>query len=387
MCKLACLFVCTSASANELRIGFVTTLSTGAKVVGEDLRDGFLLGLDEIGGRIANFDVKPIIVDDKFSPAVGKQVTQKLLTEHDVHLVTGFIWSNVLLASKDLVLDAGRVLISANAGPSKLAGKECHPNFFNVSFQNGQLPAAIGKIMRARGYSRAYIMVPDYAAGRDMAAGFARGFSGEVVGRTATRWTPTPETNFIPVIAKAADAGSDLVFAFYPGKPGVKFFQQFKRTGSVGQIAVATSFTIDALLLRGVKKSAEGVWGALTAVHWAPNLENPRNQDFVRKFRTRFKRMPSFYAAQGFDVVSLIQAAVLNAGGDTIDIKKLRDSLKRVTWPSVRGAVSFGTNNFLRQNLYLGTVVSGRDGPEMKALEVIERQSVDDYASSCAFDD
>jgi branched-chain amino acid transport system substrate-binding protein len=374
----------TSAIADSLRIGFVTTLTTPAKSVGEDLRDGFLLGLDQIGRRVGDVAIEAVIADDAFSPAVGLAATKKLIETDKVDILTGHVWSNILIPSSEFALGANKIVISANAGASLRAGKGCHPNFFNVSFQNDQLPAAIAKFFSERGGTKAYVMVADYAAGWDMANGFKRGFTGEIVGHSPTRWNPNPDTDFEPHFAKARAAGANVIFAFYPGRPGFEFLSQYKASGLVGNIALATSFTVDAISLRSLQKhNVGGVWGMLTAVHWAPNLEFDQNKRFVTTFQERFGRVPTFYAAQSYDLVFLLKAALERTKGAFRDTTAFRNALRAVQWPSTRGPVRFGRNHYLKQNLYLATVVAEDHGWTLRALDVIEHDATDAYASEC----
>jgi branched-chain amino acid transport system substrate-binding protein len=376
------------ADADTLRIGFVTTLTTPARSVGEDLRDGFLLGLDQIERKAGDVAIEAVIADDAFSPDVGLAATKKLIETDKVDILAGYVWSNILIPASEFALASNKIVISANAGPSLRAGKGCHPSFFNVSFQNGQLPAAIGRFISERGGSKAYVMAPDYAAGLDMAHGFKLGFTGKIVGVSLTRWNPDPDTDFQPIFAKARAAGADVVFAFYPGRPGFEFLRQYKTSGLVGDIALATSFTVDAISLRSLEeKGAGGVWGMLTAVHWAPNLEFDQNKRFVAAFHKQFGRIPSSYAAQSYDLVFLLKAALEKSKGAFRDTVAFRKALGAVQWPSTRGPVKFGRNQFLRQNLYLATVVAGDNGWTLRALDAIERDATDAYASECSMPD
>jgi branched-chain amino acid transport system substrate-binding protein len=200
-----------------------------------------------------------------------------------------------------------------------------------------------------------------------------------------TRWAPKPEADFEMVLKKAKDAGADVIFAFYPGQPGFEFLRQYKASGLVGDIALATSFTVDEIALRSLRqRNVGGVWGMLTAVHWAANLNYAENARFVAAFKQRFGRLPSFYAAQGYDFVQLLLAALQHTGGDFRDQVKFREALRTVKWSSTRGPVRFGLNQFLRQNLYFATVVDSDAGWTVKALDLIEKDAIDPYASECS---
>jgi branched-chain amino acid transport system substrate-binding protein len=380
-----CASLSTAVHAETLKVGFVTTLTTPARLVGGELRDGFILALDQIDRKVGEVTIEPTIVDDAYSIEIGLQATKSLIYNDKVDIITGFLWSDILIAASQYALAAGKIVISANAGPSIRAGRGCHKNFFNIAFQNDQLSEAIGKFVGERGRRKAYVVVPDYAAGKDVASGFERGFAGEIVGRSMTRWRPTPETDFEPILKKARDAGADTIFAFYPGgKPGFEFLRQYKTSGLVGNIALATSFTVDELSLRGLQEhNVGGVWGMLTAVHWAANLDYDENIRFVAAFTRRFGRTPTSYAAQGYDLVQFLKAALERTKGEFLDQVAFREALGTVSWSSTRGPVRFGPNQFLRQNLYLATVVDGDKGWTVKALAAIDTDAKDAYADEC----
>ena len=219
-------------AAEKIKIGFVTTLTTPAAVIGNDMRNAVELALEHIGGRMGDLDVELIYGDDEFNPQAGKQRTERLVKQDDVDIVAGYIWSNVLLASASTVLDAGKILISSNAGPSVLAGERCHRNFFNVAWQNDQTPMALGQVLNNRGVKSLYIIAPNYAAGQDMVAGVERTFTGEVVGKDMTTWPA--QIDWAAELSKVKAAKPDAVFIFYPGGHGPAFIKQYQQAGLQG---------------------------------------------------------------------------------------------------------------------------------------------------------
>ena len=243
----------TAAMAEPIKIGFVTTLTTGAAVIGKDQQNAVELALDHMGRKMGGRDVTIVYGDDEFNPQKGKQKTEKLVKRDNVDIVAGYIWSHVLLASKATVLDAGKILISANAGPSPLAGKACHKNFFNISWQNDQTPMALGEVLNRKGVKSLYIMAPNYAAGKNMVAGVERTFKGEIVGKDMTKW-PT-QIDWAAEMTKAKAAKPDAVFTFYPGKHGPAFIKQYQQSGLAGKIPLYTVYTIDSMGLPRMQKA------------------------------------------------------------------------------------------------------------------------------------
>src|SRR4030081_2283806 len=156
------------APQKTVKIGFVSTFSGPTAVIGNDMKNAFELALDHLGRKMAGLPVEVIYEDDQQKPEVGLQKTQKLIQSDNVDFIVGYIWSNVLLASLKPAVDSKTFLISANAGPSQVAGELCSPFFFSTSWQNDQTPQAMGEYMNQKGVKTAFLIGPDYAAGRDM---------------------------------------------------------------------------------------------------------------------------------------------------------------------------------------------------------------------------
>lgn len=371
--------------ADKVRIGFVTTLTTGAGVIGRDMKDAVDLAVEHIGGKMAGLDVEVLYEDDGFRPETGKQKADKLVKSDDVDFVAGFIWSHVLLASRKSVLDAGKFLISSNAGPSQLAGKLCHENFFSTSWQNDQTPMAMGEVLNRKGVNRLYVMAPNYAAGKNMVAGVERTFGGEVVGKDMTKWGKDAQLDFSAELAKARASGADAIFVFYPGRAGPAFIKQYEQAGLVGRIPLYTVFTVDSISLPLLQKAGlKGVLGSLMTQFWAPDLDFPQNHRFVSGFREKYGRYPSFYAAQSYDTVFFIRSAVEAVNGDLDDMDGMRAAMAAADYPSVRGPYSYGNNHLPIQNFYLRQVVEDEEGNwTTRVVETVYTAHQDVYAGEC----
>lgn len=377
-----------SAQAQEKRpvkIGFVTTLTTPAAVIGEDMRKAVELAVEDIGGTMAGHPVQIIFEDDGFRPEVGKQKTDKLVKQDDVDFVTGFIWSHVLLASSKSALDSGKFLISSNAGPSQLAGEHCHKNFFSTSWQNDQTPMAMGEVLNKLGVKSLYIMAPNYAAGRDMVAGVERTFRGDVKGKDFTRWGADAQLDFSAELAKARASGAEALFVFYPGRAGASLVQQYQQAGLRGELPLYSVFTVDALSLPQFQAAnMEGVLGARETMFWSPDLDTPQNRQFVTNFRKKYGSYPSFYAAQSYDTIFLIKSAVEAVGGNLDDIDGMRAAMQRAEFPSVRGKFNYGNNHIPIQNFYLREAVVDDEGNwTTKIIETAYQNHQDVFAKDC----
>jgi branched-chain amino acid transport system substrate-binding protein len=375
----------TAQAQETVKIGFITTLTTPAGVIGQDMVDAVNLAMEHIDGTMAGKKVDLIVEDDGFKPEIGLQKADKLVKQDDVHFVAGFIWSHVLLASQKSVLDAGKFLISSNAGPHQLAGELCNKNFFSTSWQNDQTPMAMGEVLNQLGVKSIYVMAPNYAAGKDMVAGVERTFGGEILGRDMTKWGADAQLDFSAELAKAKASGAEAIFVFYPGKAGGAFIQQYQQAGLADQMPLYSVFTVDAIALPKLQEAnLEGVLGSRMTQFWDPTLDNPQNEKFVSGFKEKYGRYPSFYAAQSYDTIFLIKDAVEAVDGNLDDMDGMRAQMEKAAFPSVRGGFTYGHNHMPIQNFYLREVVTDADGVwTTKVAQTVFENHQDSYAKDC----
>ncbi len=382
---LAATMLTAPSFAAEVKIGFVTTLTTGGAVIGNDMQKAVDLAIEHMGGKMGDLDINLIYADDGFKPETGKQATDKLVKQDNVDFVAGFIWSHVLLASRKSVLDAGKFLITSNAGPSPVAGKLCNENFFSTSWQNDQTPMAMGEVLNQQGVKSLYIMAPNYAAGKNMVAGVERTFKGEVLGRDLTKWGADAQLDFSAELAKAKASGAEGIFVFYPGKAGSAFIKQYQQAGLRDIMPLYTVFTVDALSLPKLQAAGfKDVLGSKTTQQWDPSLDNAQNQRFVADFKAKYGSYPSFYAAQSYDTIFLIKSAVEAVNGDLSDMDGMRAAMKSANYESVRGPYTYGNNHMPVQNFYLREVVEDADGNwTTKVVSTVFEAHQDPYAAEC----
>src|SRR5271170_1285253 len=299
------------AQDKTVKIGFISTFSGPPAAIGNDMKNSFELALDHLGRKLGGLPVEVIYEDDQTKPEIGVQKTQKLIESDKVDFLVGYIWSNVVLASLKPVVDSKTMTVVTNAGASQLAGELCSPYVFSTSWNNDQTPAAIGTYMNQKGVKTAFLMGPNYAAGKDMLNGVQTTFKGQIVGQELTRWPD--QIDFSAELSKARQAKPDAIFAFYPGTIGVQFVTQYAQSGLKGQIPLYTAFTVDDLSLPRLRDLAIGVPGAQ---EWVNDLPNEANKKFVADYRAKYKSSPSFYGAQTYDAASLINSAVTAVKGD-----------------------------------------------------------------------
>ena len=249
------------------------------------MRDAFELALDHLGRKMSGLPVQVFYEDDGLKPELGKQKTDKLIESENVNFLTGYMMSHILLASLKSAVDSKTFLVSANAGPSQIAGELCSPWFFSSSWQGDQVPQAIGEYMNQKNVKTAYLIAPNYAAGKDVISGLKANFRGQVLGEDYTRWPD--QLDFSPELSKARAAKPDAIFAFYPGPAGIQFLTQYSQFGLRERIPLYTAFIIDALSLPRLGELALGIPGAQ---HWVIDLPNEANKKFVSDFKKKYGR-------------------------------------------------------------------------------------------------
>jgi branched-chain amino acid transport system substrate-binding protein len=380
MLAAAALMLATQATAQEkLKIGLLTTLSGPPAALGQQQRNGFQLALKALGNKLGGREVELLIQDDELKPdvAVGKA---KAFVERDkVDFVVGPIFSNILQAMLKPVTEGGAILISPNAGTSNFAGKECNPNLFVTSYQNDQVHEVLGKYAQDKGVKTAFIMAPNYQAGKDSLAGFKHYFKGEVVDEV---YVPLNQLDYSAELSKIAAASPQAIFVFLPGGMGVNFVKQFRQAGLADKITFLSAFTVDESTLPAQQDAALGFFGG---ANWAPNLDNPQNKAFVEAYLREYNAVPGSYAFQAYDAALLIDSALRATGGRTADRAALRAEMAKANFVSLRGKFRFNTNHYPIQDFYLVKVAKRPDGKyETEIAEKVFTDYADPHVKDCA---
>ncbi len=367
-----------AAAAEKLKIGFINTFSGSAAVFGKHQRAGFDLAIDHLGGKIGGLETEVIYGDDQRKPDVAKQIADKMVKKNRVHFIVGITWSNLLLAIQKSVTRSETFLISTNAGASPMAGKLCSPYFFSTSWQNDQMPEALGQLIQSEGVKSVFAMAPNYQAGKDMITGFSRYYKGDVKGRILTK---LGQKDYQAEISQVRVANPEALYIFLPGGMGIAFLKQWAASGLADKIKLYTVYTVDYLTL---KPHGDAAVGTFHTNFWDPNSKNPVNQKFVADFKKKYGYMPSQFAAQAYDAPLLIDSAIKAVNGNLSDKDGIRDAMRKADFKSVRGAFKYNTNHMPIQDFYRREVVRGQDGkPKIVTTGVIFRNHADSYAKDC----
>jgi branched-chain amino acid transport system substrate-binding protein len=360
----------TALNAAPVKVGMITTLTGGGAGLGIDIRDGFMLAVKQAN----NPDLSVVVEDDARKPPLAVQIADKMIQREKVDILTGIVWSNLAMAVVPSAVAQGKFYLSPNAGPSALAGKRCHKNYFNVAWQNDNLHEAMGSYASKTGYSKPYILAPNYPAGKDALTGFKRLFKGKLAGET---YTKLGQKDYAAEIAQIRASGADSIYFFLPGGMGISFMKQYTQSG-VRLPIMGPAFSFDQGILKAVGKAALGV---KNSSQWNKDIDNATNQAFVKSFSSEYGRLPSLYASQGFDTANLILSAMKTA--DVKDTEAFRAALNKADFNSVRGDFKFASNQHPIQNIYVREVIEENGVLTNKIISTALENHSDVYGAKC----
>lgn len=363
--------------AGGVKIGVVAVQTGPQAALGNQLKDGFALGLRHLEGKLGGLTAETVLIDDELKPDVAVTKVRAALERDKVDFIVGVVFSNILQAIIRPVTESNTFLISTNAGPSTFAGRGCNPYFFTTSYNNDQVHAVMGQVAQDNAYRRVFLMTPNYQAGRDAMAGFKSKFQGQVVDEV---YIPLTQLDFSAELAKIAAARPDAVFTFMPGGLGVNLVRQYRQAG-LANIPFLSTFTVDEATLPAQGEAALGFYSAAS---WAPNMDNEQNRRFVRDYEAAHNHVPATYAAQAYDAAMLLDSAIRRVNGNLRDKDALRQAIRAADFRSVRGAFKFGVNHYPVQDFWLCQVARRPDGKfQTETVRKVFENNVDPWAAEC----
>ena len=363
----------------KVKIGFITTLSGPPAIIGKHMKDSVDLALDHLKHRMGGLEVEVVYGDDQFKPEVGVQLAEEMLKKNQVDFVSGIIWSNVMLAVVPVVTGAGHIMVGTNAGASPLAGSQCNELYFSASWNNDESPEALGKYLQDKGVDDLYVMAPNYQAGKDMVSGLKRYYKGKVADEVYTKFQ---QQDYQAEISQLRAKNPKAVFVFYPGGMGIQFVKQYVQAGLRDQIPLYSVFTVDETTLPALREAAVGQYEAR---FWSPDLDVPASKRYVADFEKKYGYTPSYYGAQSYDGIMLIDSAVRGTKGNLKDVKALVREMRKANYDSIRGKYQFNVNQHPIQDFYLLQAVkaNNKDGVAMKIVQKAFEKHKDAYYEQC----
>ena len=353
----AALCLCAASQAQTqpqpqapLKVGLMLPATGTFASLGNMIENGFKLYVQEHGGKLAGREIQYFKVDDESDPSKATDNVNKLIKRDNVDVLVGTVHSGVALAMAKAARDSNTLLIIPNAGAGDITGPMCSPNIVRSSFSNWQPGYSTGVVMAQKGFKRAMTITWNYAAGNETVKGFAEAFEkggGKVVKDLTL---PFPNVEFQALLTEIAAQKPDAVFAFFAGGGAVKFVKDYAAAGLNKTIPLYGSGFLTDGTLEAQGASAQGIF---TTLHYADNLDTPRNNAFRKSFALAYKANADVYAVQGYDAAQILAAGLNAVKGDLAKRDVLTAAMRKVVVDSPRGKFTISPAGNPVQDMFL----------------------------------
>ena len=337
----------------ELRIGFITTITGPLAATGKDMNNGMEMYLDEVKSNFGGAKVKLIIEDDQGKPPVAVLKAEKLIRLDKVHLLVGGLLAPVGYALAPISTREKVVYIPSIAAADDLTQRQSklYPYLIRTSWSSSQPHHPLGQWACDQGYKRVVTVGADYAFGYEVVGGFQKAFEdcgGKVIQKI---WPPLGAIDFgpyLPNIKKDADA----LFSLMVGPMPLQFPKQVAAAGiKLPIIGGGTSY--DEFVLPFMD---DGVVGHVSALHYSAALDTPKNMEFVKKYRAKYGKVPSYYSESNYTTGMMINEVMKKFGGKFPGPEAFVSTLAAMKFDTIRGPVSFDELRNPIQNIYIKKV-------------------------------
>lgn len=338
------------AQGAPIKVGLMLPATGTFAALGDAIEKGFKLHVQEQGGKLAGREVQYFKVDDESDPAKATDNVNKLIKRDQVDVLVGTVHSGVALAMARAARDSNTLLIVPNAGADAITGAQCAPNIFRSSFSNWQPGYAAGVVAAGKGYKRAMSITWNYAAGNEAVKGFTEGFEkggGKLLKELSL---PFPGVEFQALLTEIAAQKPDVVFAFFAGGGAVKFVKDYDAAGLKKNVPLVVSGFVTDGTLEAQGASAQGI---LSTLHYADNLDTPRNNAFRKAYALSWKSQPDVYAVQGYDAAQMLSAGLNAVKGDIKQRDALQAAMAKAVIDSPRGKFSLSPQRNPVQDIFL----------------------------------
>lgn len=359
----------------KIKLGLLLPYTGTYAALGHNITDALKLRLAEAGGKLGGRDVEIVQVDSEADPAKAPTNTNKLVIGEKVDVLIGPVHSGVAMAMAKIAREEGTLMINPNAGANAVTGPMCAPNIFRTSFSNWQPCHPMGKVMAENGHKRVVAMTWKYAAGQEMVEAFADGFKAAGGAVIKEIYVPFPDVEFQAQLTEIASLRPDAVYVFFSGGGAVKYMKDYAAAGLKRTIPLyGPGFLTDGTL----QAAGEAGEGIMTTLHYADDLDNPKNRKFRAEFKKATGRDTDVFAVQGYDTGTLLVRGFAAVKGDAKAQKALIAAMEKAEIDSPRGAWHMSKAHNPIQDIYLRKASGG----ENRFVRVAQK-AVEDPAKGC----
>jgi len=362
-------------ASGPIKVGLMLPYSGTYAGLGNAIENGFKLYVQEQGGKLGGREIQYFKVDDESEPSKGTDNVNKLIKRDNVDVLVGTVHSGVALAMANAAKANNTLLVIPNAGADAITGPLCAANIVRSSFSNWQPGYAMGVVAGQKGVKRAMTITWAYAAGAESTKGFTEGLEkggGKVVKDLTL---PFPNVEFQALLTEIAAQKPDAVYAFFAGGGAVKFVKDYAAAGLNKTIPLyGPGFLTDGTL----EAQGASAQSMLTTLHYADNLDTPKNNAFRKAYAITYKAQPDVYAVQGYDAAQILANGLKAVGGDLSKRDALTAAMRKTPVDSPRGKFTLSAAGNPVQDIYLRQVVGNNN--ELRAIAV---KALADPARGC----
>ncbi|HWK84762.1 MAG TPA: ABC transporter substrate-binding protein [Caldimonas sp.] len=340
-------------TSGPVKIGLMLPYSGTYAALGNAIENGFKLYVQEQGGKLGGREVQYFKVDDESEPSKATDNVNKLIKRDNVDVLVGTVHSGVALAMAKAAKDNNTLLVIPNAGADAITGPMCAANIVRSSFSNWQPGYAMGIVAGGKGVKRAMTITWNYAAGTESTKGFTEGLEksgGKVIKDLSL---PFPNVEFQALLTEIAAQKPDAVYAFFAGGGAVKFVKDYGAAGLNKTIPLyGPGFLTDGTL----EAQGASAQNMLTTLHYADNLDTPRNNAFRKAYAIAYKSNADVYAVQGYDAAQILGNGLKAVNGDLGKRDQLTAAMRKTVVDSPRGKFTISAAGNPVQDIYLREV-------------------------------
>jgi branched-chain amino acid transport system substrate-binding protein len=363
------------AQSDKVRVGFMLPYTGTFAQLGAAIENGFMMALNEQGGKLGGREIEFFKVDDESNPAKAIENANRLVQRDKVDVLLGTVHSGVQMGIHKVARESGVLNIIPNAGVHMATRAQCAPNVYRASFSNSQPTLALGKPMMDRGHKKAVWITWNYAAGDEAFEGFEKSYTaagGTIIKKLGL---PFPNVEFQALLTEIAALNPDAVACFWAGGGAAKFLRDYAAAGLNKNIQLYGSGFLTEGVLEAAGPAADGV---LTTMHYSDSLDTPHNKKFRLDYAKTFKSQPDVYAVQGYDSGLLLIKGANAAKGDLSNKKALYGAMDGAVIDSPRGKWTMSPSHNPIQDIYLRKV----ENKENKVIGIAGK-AVADSGAGC----
>jgi branched-chain amino acid transport system substrate-binding protein len=355
-----------AAAQEELRIGFIAPTTGPFAQVGADMVNGFNMYLEKANNDFGGAKVKLIVEDSQAKPDLAVTKARKLILEDHVQMFVGGVLASEGYALAPVSTELKTVYISSIAAADDLTQRQLsnYPLFIRTGWTSSQPNHPYGQWACDQGYKKIAAVAADYAFGYEQVGGFQKAFEdcgGKIIQKI---WPPLGTKDFGPFIP-TIKSDADAVFSLMVGPMALQFPKQIRDSGYTKPIlGGGTSYDEAALPFMG-----DEAVGDFSALQYSAALQTPENEAFVKAFRAKYGKVPSYFSESNYSTAMMIEAVMKETHGKWPGAEDFIAKMAALKVNAVRGPVSFDEMRNPVQNIYIKKVektkLFGYDKPEL----------------------